>query len=295
MAALCLWTAGQAAANARRISQINAAELPDQKCFNTPPYADSEMLRYIEALPSADPLSGPLSGVVYSNEALALSFRARASCRYLPGFRDPPADARLDAGQKRVAAMLADAPHGAWVVWLESEYRDNLTGYGAAWLSTLPNLEPAAQTADGAVFKVSTDAAPRPNPYRAALRAATANPGVANQRAANPGAQTASQAGFNVYWRGKELVYIKQECLEQDARTRFFLHVWPQDEAVLAADRKPYGMDNLDFHFRKYGVALDGACVAVRPLPDYAAARIRTGQFTQKEGAAWQTELTPNP
>ncbi len=283
MAALCLWTAGQAAANARRISQINAAELPDQKCFNTPPYADSEMLRYIEALPSADPLSGPLSGVVYSNEALALSFRARASCRYLPGFRDPPADARLDAGQKRAAAMLADAPHGAWVVWLESEYRDNFAGYGAAWLSTLPNLEPAAQTADGIMFKVNTGAAPRPNPYRAALRAAVTGRG------------SRVGGGFDVSWRGGELVYIKQECSEQDARTRFFLHVWPQDEAVLAADRKPYGMDNLDFHFRKYGVALDGACVAVRPLPDYAAARIRTGQFTQKEGAAWQTELTPNP
>ena len=302
MAALCLWTAGQAAANARRISRIDGGELSDQKCFNTPPYADSEMLRYIEALPSADPLSGPLSGVAYSNEATALAVRnrARASCRYLPGFRYPPDDARPDAGQKQAAARLADAPHGAWVVFLESEYRDNLAGYGAAWLSTLPNLEPVMQTADGIMFKVNTDAAPRPNPYRAALRAAAgaAPPPVTGRaalRAAVTGRGSRVGGGFDVSWRGNELIYIKQGCSEQDARTRFFLHVWPQDEAVLAADRKPHGMDNLDFWFRKYGVVIDGACVALRPLPDYAAARIRTGQFTPEQDALWQTELTSGP
>ena len=54
-------------------------------------------------------------------------------------------------------------------------------------------------------------------------------------------------------------------------------------------------MDNLDFHFRKYGVVIDGACVAVRPLPDYAAARIRTGQYAPEQGALWQTELSAAP
>ena len=301
MAALCLWPAGQAAANARRINRINPTELPFHICYNAPPYADSEMLRYIEAPPAASPLGGPLSGTVYSTERILVSLynRAKASYRLLPRKSlYSPDDARPDAGQKRAAAMLADAPRGAWVVWIESEYRDNRAGYGAAWLSTLPNLEPMAQTADGAVFKVNAlkvnaDAAPRPNPYRAALRAAAANQRIANQRAANPDAQAAGQAGFNVYWRGNELVYIKESCSEQDARTRFFLHVWPQDEAVLAADRKPHGMDNLDFWFRKYGVVIDGACVALRPLPDYAAARIRTGQHAPEQGALWQTELTP--
>ncbi len=319
MAALCLWTAGQAVANARRIRRINAAEFPIT-CCNEPPYADSRMLRYIEAPPSAGTLNGPLSGVVYSNEPdmLSLYNRARASYRHLSKVsvkdpRDPPPtptrpDASPDAGQKQAAAWLADAPHGAWVVWLESEFRDNRAGYGAAWLSTLPNLEPAAQTVDGAVFKVNaptvnTGAAPRPNPYRAALRAAVgaAPPPVAGRRVTGRGSDRASRGGhgsraaggFDVSWRGKELVYIKQECSEQDARTRFFLHVWPQDEAVLAVDRKPYGMDNLDFHFRKYGIVLDGACVALRPLPDYAAARIRTGQYAPERGALWQTELTP--
>ncbi len=91
------------------------------------------------------------------------------------------------------------------------------------------------------------------------------------------------------------MVYTKQGCSEQDARARFFLHVWPQDEAALPAARKPHGMDNLDFHFREYGVALDGACAAVRPLPDYEIARIRTGQYAPEQSALWQTELPPDP
>ncbi len=289
MASLCLWTAGQAAANARRIGLINADAFPLQKCYNTPPYTDSEMLRYIESPPSAGPLGGPLSGTVYNNGPFALSLynRAKAAYRFLSREpQDPTADARPDArpdaGQKRAAARLADAPHGAWVVFLESLYRDQ-RAYGAAWLNTLPNLEPVAQTADGAVykvnsFKVNAGAALRVNRYRAALRAAVAGRG------------SGVGGGFDVFWRGKELVYIKQGCSGQDARTRFFLHVWPQDEAVLAADRKPHGMDNLDFWFRKYGVAIDGACVALRPLPDYAVARIRTGQHAPEQGVLWQTE-----
>ncbi len=176
------------------------------------------------------------------------------------------------------------------MVWLESEYRDNLAGYGAAWLSTLPNLEPAAQTADGAVFRVNTGAPPRPNPYRAALRAAA---GAAPPPVTGHGSRV--EGGFDVSWRGNELIYIKQGCSEQDARTRFFLHVWPQDETDLPAEREPHGMDNLDFWFRKYGVMIDGACVALRPLPDYEIARIRTGQYAPEHGALWQTELSAAP
>ena len=299
MASLCLWTAGQAAANARRIGRINADAFPLQKCYNTPPYTDSEMLRYIESPPSAGPLSGALSGTVYSNGPFALSLynRAKAAYRFLSREpQDPTADARPDArpdaGQKRAAARLADAPHGAWVVFLESLYRDQ-RAYGAAWLNTLPNLEPVAQTADGAVYKVNAGAAPRVNRYRAALRAAVAGrrvTGHGSGRAARGGHGSGVGGGFDVFWRGGELVYVKEGCSGQDARTRFFLHVWPQDEAVLAADRKPHGMDNLDFWFRKYGVAIDGACVALRPLPDYAVARIRTGQHAPEQGVLWQTE-----
>ncbi len=259
------------------------------------------MLRYIEAPPSAGPLSGPLSGVVYSNLPYVLSMynRARASYRDLPKEPPypPPASTSPDAGQKRTAARLADAPHGAWVVWLESLFHDQFA-YGAAWLSTLPNLEPVMQTADGIMFKANAGAAPRPNPYRAALRAAVGGRG--SGRALRGGRGSAGHGsrvggGFDVSWRGKELIYIKEGCSEQDARTRFFLHVWPQDEADLPAERRPHGMDNLDFWFRKYGVVLDGACVAVRPLPGYVAARIRTGQFTPEQGALWQTELHPRP
>ena len=62
---------------------------------------------------------------------------------------------------------------------------------------------------------------------------------------------------------------------------RFFLHVRPDDANDLPADRRRRGFENRDFddlHFWRG----DGKCYAVRPLPDYGIAGIRTGQSTMR-------------
>ena len=73
---------------------------------------------------------------------------------------------------------------------------------------------------------------------------------------------------------------------------RFMLHVYPADAADLprARRRSGYGFDNLSFYFPERGVFLDGACVVLYPLPDYAIERIETGQTVQG-GLAWKTAL----
>ena len=71
---------------------------------------------------------------------------------------------------------------------------------------------------------------------------------------------------------------------------RFFLHIIPVDVDDLPDHRKQQGFDNLDFRFGDYALPPTGGTVAVRELPAYDIARIRTGQYTD-EGIAWEGEI----
>ena len=74
-----------------------------------------------------------------------------------------------------------------------------------------------------------------------------------------------------------------------DVTPRFFLHVIPADPADL---ENPY-FNNRDFEFIpgvfRNGLD-DGRCVTIRPLPDYAVERIRTGQYFSGEEPFWKGE-----
>ena len=108
--------------------------------------------------------------------------------------------------------------------------------------------------------------------------------------AALEGRQRAAGGAFDLYLAGGRLVYAKEPCAPQDVRARFFLHVFPAAEDDLAAGSREQGFDNLDFLFWTHGVLRDGACLVAVTLPDYAIARIRTGQFGG-EGELWSVEL----
>ena len=94
---------------------------------------------------------------------------------------------------------------------------------------------------------------------------------------------------FDVYYADNRLIYTKEQCTEEDVAPRFFLHVIPADPADL---ENPY-FNNLDFEFIpgvfRNGLD-DGRCVTIRPLPDYAVERIRTGQFFSGEEPLWKGE-----
>ena len=102
------------------------------------------------------------------------------------------------------------------------------------------------------------------------------------------------QSNFDVYLDGNELIYIKQQCSPEDVLPRFFLHVVPADVADLPDDRRQHSFDNLDFDFyQSSAVQRDGACYAVRKLPDYQFIGFRTGQFT-KSGTVWSGAFDPD-
>ncbi len=101
------------------------------------------------------------------------------------------------------------------------------------------------------------------------------------------------RSDWDVYLVENTLIYKKEPCIPEDAEPRFFLHLDPVDRNDLPIYRKQYGFDNLDFAFRYHGLIEGRACVAIRELPDYAIAAIRTGQFTG-EGRVWEGNFTYN-
>ena len=93
--------------------------------------------------------------------------------------------------------------------------------------------------------------------------------------------------GFDVYLDGDRLVYVKEECGAGDVDAAFFLHLYPVDEAALPDPRKPHGFDNLDFAFGAHGRRSGGRCAAVRILPEYELASVRTGRYAPGQDPAW--------
>ena len=271
-AAALVWLSGQAAGHARRIARANAGKA--DLGFAGPRWRDSETLRWVR--------ENPLDGKVYCNEIrilLAMHNRGEAEYANLRAVTDAELRANpavsASAGQERLEAKLAEVAEGAWVVWFAAPWRDNMVGYGAAWMRVSPSLETVAEFEDGGVWRVARGT--RPPAAGGAWRA----PG--EERIAGGG-------GFDLYWRGGELVYVKQGCAAADVREKFFLHVRPSNRADLPAERARYGFDNLDFFFVERGIALDGACMAVRPLPEYEIERIETGQYGAG-GEKWRAAL----
>ena len=96
---------------------------------------------------------------------------------------------------------------------------------------------------------------------------------------------------FDIHRNGDELVYVREACTSDEAGRAFFLHVTPVDADDLPAERGRHGFDNLDFSLWQRGSWYDGRCVAAVPLPGYAIASVRTGQYDET-GERWSVEFT---
>ena len=92
------------------------------------------------------------------------------------------------------------------------------------------------------------------------------------------------RSDFDVYLSENKLTYVKEPCASTDTEATFFLHLHPVDANDLPEHRRQYGFDNLDFDFGRRGMVLDGKCMARIPLPEYAIARIATGQYVHVDG-----------
>ncbi len=101
-----------------------------------------------------------------------------------------------------------------------------------------------------------------------------------------------ARSTFDLYAIENQLVYVREQCAPEDTRDWFFLHLTPVDTGDLPSERRRHGFDNLDFRFTLRGMRFDGRCVAAMPLPDYAIAGVRTGQYGDG-GELWSVEFAP--
>ena len=126
-------------------------------------------------------------------------------------------------------------------------------------------------------------AAVRAAPYRAAYRALAARaPDV--------------RARFDVHADAQAVRWVRAPCAAADAAPRFVLHVTPREARDLPAHRRAAGFDNLSFYFSQRGVRVDGACLAVAPLPAYPIRHLRVGQWlTGERRMLWQADLRVPP
>ena len=102
----------------------------------------------------------------------------------------------------------------------------------------------------------------------------------------------AVRSAFDVYLDENRLVYVKEECSDEDVDAPFFLHLRAVDVAELPLDRQPHGYDNLDFLFETFGLRVGGRCAAARLLPDYGIASIHTGQYVPGTMRLWSERIS---
>ena len=89
----------------------------------------------------------------------------------------------------------------------------------------------------------------------------------------------AARSDWDVHLYDDGLTYVKEPCAADDVEHSFFLHVVPEDDGDLAAERQPAGFDTLDFRFSQRGAAFEGRCMVSADLPEYEVDYIRTGQL----------------
>ena len=329
---LSLWLGGQAGRTAGAVSRANSTDLALERSYYASPWNRVEALAALREHPEAEVVftnlhpnnrvalyhvregRGTIRGLPLREAAEGMG-RGGAAGRGRNGSAVAPVPPLLPEvlPEARLRAFFSGAPEGALVLWVDEWLWLSVPppgffhDYDRATLRLLPDLEPVAEFADGALFRVNRTAAAGPgsgpNRWRAAYESAFA---ASPPETGRPGFAASSAATYEVRlgkaalpgFEGPALTYRRAPCDEESRRARFFLHLYPEAVGDLRPERREHGFDNRDFRFEAYGTVLDGEssspkCVAIVPLPGYPVRRIRTGQWTAAEGERWAAEIFP--
>ena len=222
--------------------------------LNAPRWIESETMDYLNR--------HRLQGAIWSNEVLSLHLRADLPGPY-SGLRNA-----LDKTLQVLATDWSDAD-AKYVVWFfdQGSGRNRLYGYDAHDLRSLPHMKRVAELADGFIWQFDPAYVnDYPRHVQTRYEAVVARPPLV-------------RSVFQVHLTARAVAYVKDPCRPADRQPRFVLHAFPVDAAVLPPHRQPFGFDNLDFHFERFGARIDGACLVLRPLPAYPIAQLTVGQY----------------
>lgn len=178
-------------------------------------------------------------------------------------------------------AQARERGEDAYFIWIDGISYPRGCDTDLADVRSIAHLETVDRFPNGAMFRVTEDAAGRMDAYRSTYEDAASDEPVIRSE-------------FTVRLRDGVLTYIRESCGPADAQAKFFLHVIPVNESDLPYDRRRYGFDNRDFVFDTHGARFDGKCLTTAVLPDYPIAHIRTGQFVRGEGRLWEGEFRPS-
>ena len=254
------------------------------KSLNTAYWEDSELVAYVRA--------NPVSGRYYSNAPNVLRWNAGVPGTLVTWVLVPQrnlaniSDCQRWFEQAVLQSRQYEEPE-KYVVWVGQGERSRINCTLWDMESPLP-LEPVAELADGAIFKVNA-AFDSADAYQSAYEAR-----VSAYEALVSG-EPAIRSDFDVYLSENTLTYVKEPCARADTEAKFFLHLYPADANDLPIRRRQYGFDNLDFDFDRRGLIFDGKCMARIPLPEYAIARIGAGQYVRVGGGfnhLWEGKIS---
>ncbi len=177
----------------------------------------------------------------------------------------------------------------AFVVVFYRDFWRRSYDYDLEDIGALPGLDVAAILEDGILFRSRV-----PSDTAAAIPKDGSVAGAFHTLLKD--ARLIIHAHFDLYLDvyHNRLVYVRDACGGGDTGytgPRFFLHVFPVDPAELPGHRRRDAFDEFDFHFNHYGGSIGGRCIAVRSLPAYNVAAIRTGQFDRAGGELWREEF----
>ena len=209
-----------------------------------------------------DARSRALAGTLFTNDAAATFLHMPS----LPLLRH-----RYLYANKRSLTRAA-ARGDVYVLWLHGGKSWDPKAPALADILHMVGLELVAELPDGLLWRF--------NPTSPTV------PAFAFRR---PRGEPIRNAKFELFLERNVVVYVKQPCTDADIEARFFAHLVPNEDGGLAAQSNVRFI-NLDFDFRKRGLLWrDGTCVARLPLPDYAQATLRTGQFAGE--VLWETTI----
>lgn len=225
----------------------------------------SEVVRYLRA-------DAGRGGTVWSNAKGWLEAHAGGMAAH-----SPLPEARPDAADALAEWFEARARDGDRAVWIHDPARARAAGYDAADIYGLPDISLLAALKDGLIFRVGGS--------RRGGRGATLADAVSKRTSLAASSVFAVHVGQNE----SHLIYVKRACDDEAIGPAFFLRVHPVRAGDLSPGRRERGFDELDFDFTKNGIRDKDVCLIFVPLPEYAIARISTGQRAARE--IWRVEI----